>query len=226
MTTQSNLSVPPHFKAGDLVRFKVDHPDIPKTSFTVTEVRDDSVSLGNGCWYGEGALELVTTIKPDPAPQPSEPAIPCSPLMKTAGEAMLSNASPQPETQETGKRPLVQRINDLLCARNVDGVSATQLYMVIEPDLAAARSEVSRLEEQNEGLRSDLLTLLKEIKDLRAQLSASAQKVESLRKALEQFGRHHVDCATQKALSLRPCNCGFSEALASTPAPAVKEKQL
>jgi hypothetical protein len=40
---------------------------------------------------------------------------------------------------EETKRPLSQRINDLLCAKNATGVSAMQIYAVVEPELTAER---------------------------------------------------------------------------------------
>ena len=49
----------PPFKVGDLVRFKYDHPDVPKTPFQVVETGLGCVGLGASCWYGEGAFELV-----------------------------------------------------------------------------------------------------------------------------------------------------------------------
>ncbi len=54
----------PKFKVGDMVRFKLDHPDIPKKPFPVIDVRPDvdgnmTVSISSGCWYGEGAFELA-----------------------------------------------------------------------------------------------------------------------------------------------------------------------
>lgn len=58
----------PKLKIGDKVRFKFDHPDVPKTISEVTEAAPDvdgnwCVKLNNGCWYGAGAFDLVPTAK-------------------------------------------------------------------------------------------------------------------------------------------------------------------
>lgn len=50
----------PRFRVGDRVRFRFKDPDIQNTPSTVTEVETNHIKLDNGCWYGEGAFELVS----------------------------------------------------------------------------------------------------------------------------------------------------------------------
>jgi hypothetical protein len=46
----------------------------------------------------------------------------------------------------TTARPLVQRINELLLLRGAIGVSAIQIYAVVEPDITAANQRIEELE--------------------------------------------------------------------------------